>query len=82
MNSFTDILGKLPTYDDEMPDDEKASKLIRTLPNSFAPLAMIQTVESIDVKRLVTVVQSKLARRMHFRKKSIRYLKCPQCQSN
>ena len=33
VNCFTAILGKLATYEAEIPDEEKASKLIRTLPN-------------------------------------------------
>lgn len=63
---FAEILGKLATYDAEIPEDDKASKPIRTIPNSFAPLIMSQTIASIDVKRLVTVLRSELAIRKHF----------------
>ena len=60
---FTEALGKLATYDAEIPDAEKAPKLTRTLPNSFSALAMIQEVESMLFNLLVTVVRSELARR-------------------
>jgi len=71
VNYFSDILNKFAAYEAEIPDEEKAPKLIRTLLNSFAPLALIQTVKCMDAKRLVTAVRSDIARRRNLKMRKL-----------
>jgi len=39
--SFMKLIGELATYDEEFSGKEKLSKLLRSLPESFATLAMV-----------------------------------------
>jgi len=63
VEKFNEVLGKLASYDSPVAEDEKASKLIKTLPESFAPLAMFSEASEISYDRLCVVVAGELSRR-------------------
>lgn len=61
LNKFHLILGKLAALDKPVPTDEKSSKLIRTLPKHFAPLAMVSS--KMTFEELVNAIQTEVSRR-------------------
>lgn len=63
VEKFNEILFKLASYDSPVAAEEKASRLIRTLPESFAPLAMFSQPSEITYDKLCVVVAGELSRR-------------------
>ena len=63
VSSFLTICEELATYDAEVTETEKTSKLIRSLPASFSPLAMISTITSTTFEKVVNAVEAELSRR-------------------
>ena len=61
--SFLATIGELATYDAELSESEKTSKLIRSLPSSFAPLAMAFSLQDLNFDKIVNAVQTEIARR-------------------
>ena len=62
LSSFMTILGQLAAYNQELNEKEKTSKLIRSLPTSFAPIAMVATLlESFD--KVESAVRAEVDRR-------------------
>ena len=61
LNKFHEILGKLASLGKPVPDDQKISKLIRTLPDHLAPLAMISS--HMNFENLVNAVETEISRR-------------------
>jgi len=64
LDSFHEILGKLASYDSQVKEEDKASKLLRTLPKSFAPLAMVAETSDLSLDRVVIAVEGELSRRL------------------
>lgn len=60
LNRFHDILGSLASLEKAIPEHEKSPKLIRTLPEHIAPLAMVSTNMKFD---LINAVQTEISRR-------------------
>lgn len=65
IGKFLDILGKLSTYDSPVKEEEKASKLLRTLPDSFHPLAMASQTNEYPVEKIISAVKGEFSRRRH-----------------
>ena len=63
VSKFLGIIGRLATYDEEVPEKEKTTKLIRTLPESLCTIAMMSYANDFDFDRLVNVVSAELSRR-------------------
>lgn len=61
-HKFHGVLGKLATYGSTVREEEKVSKLRRTLPESFSPLAMVAETSNVEFDRLITTIESELAR--------------------
>ena len=61
LNKLHEILGKLASLGKPVPDDQKISKLIRTLPDHFAPLAMISW--HMNFENFVNAVETEISRR-------------------
>jgi len=60
LNKFHEILGKLASLGKPIADQEKVSKLIRTLPDHFSPLAMVSSQMSYE--QLVNAVETEISR--------------------
>jgi len=63
VTKFMTMVGELATYDEELSEKEKVSKLLRSLPNSFSPLAMVSHISSISLDGLINAVQAEISRR-------------------
>lgn len=63
LHKFHEVLGKLAAYGSTVREEEKVSKLLRTLPESFSPLAMVAETSNVELDRLITTIESELARR-------------------
>ena len=61
--SFLTTIGELATFDAELSESEKIFKLIRFLPSSFAPLAMVSSLKDFNFDMVVNAVQAEIARR-------------------
>ena len=59
--SFLTTVVELPTYDAELSESEKTSKLIPSLPSSFAPLAMVSSLQDLNIEKFVNAVQAEVA---------------------
>lgn len=62
-DNFHNILGKLSSYDSAIKEEDKASKLLRTLPESFAPLAMVAQTNDLSLEKVIAAVEGELSRR-------------------
>ena len=62
VNKFMDLLSKLATYDEELTEKEKASKLLRSLPESFGGFAMIAQLQELELERLIQAMQAEISR--------------------
>lgn len=60
---FTELLNKLATYDEELSGKEKASKLLRTLPETFSGFVMIGQVQDLELERLIQAMHAEISRR-------------------
>lgn len=60
---FLGIISKLATYDDEVPEAEKVTKLVRTLPESMSTVARMSYVNDFYFERLVNMVSAEISRR-------------------
>ena len=63
VSSFLRICEELATYDVELTETEKTSKLIRSLPSSFSPLAMVSTMTTTTFEKVVSAVEAEISRR-------------------
>lgn len=72
VNKFMDLLGKLATYDEKLSDNatlnlyrynDKGSKLLRTLPESFNGFEIIGQVQELKVEKVVKAMQAEISRR-------------------
>ena len=63
INSFHELTGKLASHGSVLTSDQKKFKLMRTLPDSLAPIAMIANTTQMDFDGMVDSVQAELARR-------------------
>ena len=63
INSFHELTGELDSNGSVITSDQKKFKLMRTLPDSLAPIAMIANTTQMDFDGMVDSVQAELARR-------------------
>jgi len=63
VTKFLTITGELATFNAELSPTDQTSKLLRSLPPSFSPLAMVSDLTEIKFDKLVSAVQSEIARR-------------------
>lgn len=56
------IIDELASYDQVVNENEKASKLIRSSPQSFEPLSIISSMTNMKSDQLVTSVHVEIAR--------------------
>lgn len=63
VEKFSDIHRKLETYDVEVPENENARKLLRTLPKSFAPSPMAFQMTSVIFDKLANAVDGEMSPR-------------------
>jgi len=63
VTKFLTIIGELATFDAELSPTDQTSKLLRSLPPSFSPLAMVSDLTEITFDKLVSAVQLEIARR-------------------
>jgi len=63
LQKFHEILGKIAAYGVAITEEEKSSKLLRTLPESFAPLAMVAESSGMTFDRIIATVESEISRR-------------------
>lgn len=61
--AFLSIVGELANYDSDISETEKTSKVLRSLPPSFAPLAMVSSLQDLTFDKVVNAVQAKIAQR-------------------
>lgn len=62
LNKFNEIPGKLSLQDSPVSEKDKQSKLVRTLPESFAPLSMVIQSNNVKYEHVVNAVQLEKAR--------------------
>lgn len=60
---FQELLGKLSSYDFAVKEEDKTLKLLCTLPESFAPLAMVAQTNDLSLERVIAAVEGDLSRR-------------------
>lgn len=60
---FLSIVGKLAKYDTGIPEPEKTSEILRSLPPSFASLGIVSGLDELSFEKMVNDVQAELARR-------------------
>ena len=65
VNKFMELLSKLATYDEKLSEKEKASKLLRSLPESFGGFAMIAQLQDLELERLFQGMQAEISRRLN-----------------
>lgn len=58
LTDFNSICGELTIHDQELPDREKKSKLIRCLPSSFSALSMLSPRKNMSFEDVVSAVQA------------------------
>lgn len=63
MDKLHEIVGKISAYSSAVKDEEKQSKLLRTLLESFATLAMLAPTHYMTFDRLVAAVEVELSGR-------------------
>ena len=63
VTSFLSVAGKLAAFDVELTEKDKVSRLIRSLPTSFSPLAMVSHLTDASFNNIVTAVEAEIARR-------------------
>ena len=66
---FNDIIGKLESYDKKVEYNE--SKLIRTLPESFEPFAMITNSVGMSFDKLLVAIEGEISRRKRHKISSV-----------
>lgn len=62
LSKFMSIIYKLRYYDKEITDEEKKKKLLRTLPQSFKPIAMVCNVTKMSLNDFVDAMNAKIER--------------------
>ncbi len=62
VNKFVAICDELSSYGEEIDEKDKSSKLIRSLPASFAALAMVTSVTETPFDKIAEAVKAELAR--------------------
>lgn len=67
---FHELLGILAAYDAAVNDDEKDSKLLRTLPKCFTALAMGGRTSDISLDNVMVAVEGELSRTLNLKKDS------------
>lgn len=50
-------------FDAGVSEEDKTSKLLRSLPALFAPLAILSSTQKLSFNRVITAEQAKIARR-------------------
>lgn len=63
VENFNVLLGKLASYDAPFSNSEKASKLVKTIPESLAPLALFSEVGNIPYDKLFVTVAREVSHR-------------------
>ena len=63
IEKFHRLVGKLASYDKPITEEEKASKLIRSLPERFSPIAMVAESSNMPFERIVASVKAEISRR-------------------
>ena len=63
VSAFLTICMQLAAFDVELSEEDRASKLIRSLPESFSPIAMFCSLTDSNFDKIVSAVQSEIARR-------------------
>ena len=63
VETFHRLVEKFSSYKKPTSEEEKASKLIRTLPDRFAPIAMVAETSNLSFHRIVASVQAEISRR-------------------
>jgi len=59
------IVSRLATFDEELSENEKTSKLLRTLPDSYTAIAIVAQTVNMDFEKLVISVHAEVARKMN-----------------
>lgn len=74
---FLSIVEEPATYHTDISETEETSKMSRSLPPSFDPLAIVSSNHEISFEKVVKVVKTELARRSNspIRNHSANYLK-------
>lgn len=68
IETFHFLIAKLPSYDKPISPEDKVSMLLCTLPEHFAPIAMVVESSSISFEQVVASVKAKISeRRRHHR---------------
>ena len=67
VSKLTELLSRLATYEKELTDNEEASKLLRTLPETFSCFAMIAQVQELELERIIQSMHSEISRRANMK---------------
>lgn len=70
---FLSIGGKLAKYDTEISEPEKTSEMLRSLPPSFALLAIVSCLHELSFEKVVKVDQAELSRRSNLHNPQSQY---------
>lgn len=62
LSKFINIIDELGSYDQGISDEEKKTKLFRTLPESFKPIAMVCNVKQMSFKDVVNAMNTEIER--------------------
>ena len=67
--SFLVTAGKFAAFEVELTEKDKVSRLLRSLPASFSPLAMVSHLADASFNKIVNAVQAEIPRRSnpHYR---------------
>lgn len=63
MSTSSELLNKLATYDEELSEKDKASKLLRTIKEYFSGFAMIAQVQELQFERIIQAMHAEISRR-------------------
>lgn len=69
LNKFQELLNNMATYDEEVSNKEKASKLIRNLPEACNGLAVMAQLQGLKFEKLVQVMYAEISRRKNLKDK-------------
>lgn len=63
IEKFHHLVAKLASYDSPLSAEDKVSKLLRTLPTRFAPIAMVAEASGVPFERVIASVKAEISRR-------------------
>lgn len=71
VETFHRLISKLASYDKPVSADTKVSKLLRTLPQRFAPIAMVAESSSVPFEKIIASVKAEISRCQQGPEKSV-----------